>query len=98
DATALALELADIELCLRVASLNWSEVDPTIFGTLFVRGLDPDKRSEMRADKGALAALSQHFNHLSRAMTDSSYVGKNWRLKELLSEEGEEQVATNLMS
>ena len=28
------------------ASLNWSEIDPSIFGTLFVRGLDPNKRSE----------------------------------------------------
>jgi len=46
DDAALALDLDDIELCLRVSGLNWSEVDPTIFGTLFVRGLDPDKRSE----------------------------------------------------
>lgn len=50
DDTALALELDDIELCLRVSGLNWSEVDPTIFGTLFVRGLDPDKRSETGAE------------------------------------------------
>lgn len=50
DDAALALELDDIELCLRVSDLNWSEVDPTIFGTLFVRGLDPDKRSETGAE------------------------------------------------
>lgn len=43
---ALALTSDDIELCLRAADQDWSEIDPSIFGTLFVRGLDPDKRSE----------------------------------------------------
>lgn len=46
DDEALPLEADDIDLCLRAAKLDWSEVDPSIFGTLFVRGLDPDKRSE----------------------------------------------------
>lgn len=35
---------------LRVASgLNWSAIDPSIFGTLFERGLDPGKRSQLGA-------------------------------------------------
>ena len=46
DDEALSLTADDIDLCLRAAKLDWSEVDPSIFGTLFVRGLDPDKRSE----------------------------------------------------
>ena len=46
DSSALPLTQEDIKLCLKVASLNWSEIDPLIFGTLFVRGLDPNKRSE----------------------------------------------------
>ena len=46
DNRALPLTEEDIALCLKVASLNWSEIDPSIFGTLFVRGLDPNKRSE----------------------------------------------------
>jgi hypothetical protein len=46
DDSALPLLAEDIALCLKVASLNWSEIDPSIFGTLFVRGLDPNKRSE----------------------------------------------------
>ena len=46
DSSALPLTEDDIALCLKAASLNWSEIDPSIFGTLFVRGLDPDKRSE----------------------------------------------------
>ena len=47
---ALPLTAADITLCLRAAALDWSEIDPSIFGTLFVRGLDPGKRSETGAE------------------------------------------------
>lgn len=50
DAQALPLTAEDIALCLRAAALDWSEIDPSIFGTLFVRGLDPDKRSETGAE------------------------------------------------
>ena len=46
DDQALPLTADDITLCLRAAALDWSEIDPSIFGTLFVRGLDPGKRSE----------------------------------------------------
>lgn len=49
DATSLALEVADIDLLLRVAKLDWAEIDPSILGTLFERGLDPDKRSQLGA-------------------------------------------------
>lgn len=46
DSEALPLTVDDVELCLRVAAQDWSEIDPTIFGTLFVRGLDPNDRSK----------------------------------------------------
>ena len=49
DDTALPLELADVENLLTAARLDWSEIDPSILGTLFERGLDPDKRSQLGA-------------------------------------------------
>jgi type II restriction/modification system DNA methylase subunit YeeA len=49
DGTALPLEGADIALLLRVEELDWGEIDPSILGTLFERGLDPDKRSQLGA-------------------------------------------------
>ena len=49
DDTALPLDGTDIALLSRVAALDWAEVDPSIFGTLFERGLDPDKRSQLGA-------------------------------------------------
>jgi type II restriction/modification system DNA methylase subunit YeeA len=39
----------DIETLLRVSALDWSAIEPAIFGTLFERSLDPDKRSQLGA-------------------------------------------------
>jgi hypothetical protein len=48
DDAALPLDKDDIALTLRAAGLDWAEIDPSI-GTLFERGLDPDKRSQLGA-------------------------------------------------
>jgi len=45
----LPLQKADIQTLLTAAKLDWSEIDPSILGTLFERGLDPDKRSQLGA-------------------------------------------------
>ena len=45
----LPLQRNEIEVTLKAAALDWSEIDPSIFGTLFERGLDPDKRSQLGA-------------------------------------------------
>ena len=49
DDTALPLEKSDIETVLSVSNLDWSEIDPSILGTLFERGLDPSKRAQLGA-------------------------------------------------
>ena len=49
DETALPLDREEIETALRAAALDWSEIEPSILGTLFERGLDPDKRSQLGA-------------------------------------------------
>ena len=49
DGTALRLERSEIETVLTAAALDWSEVDPSILGTLFERGLDPGKRGQLGA-------------------------------------------------
>ena len=41
------LERGDLETVLAAADLDWSEIDPSILGTLFERGLDPSE-SESR--------------------------------------------------
>ena len=45
----LRLEHTEIGLLFAAASLDWSLIDPTIFGTLFERFLDPDKRAQIGA-------------------------------------------------
>ena len=49
DDSALPLDKAEIETTLKAAALDWLEIDPSILGTLFERGLDPDKRSQLGA-------------------------------------------------
>ena len=49
DDAALPLEKAEIDTVLQTATLEWSEIDPSILGTLFERGLDPDKRAQLGA-------------------------------------------------
>ena len=49
DNTALPLTKDEIEAALKAATLDWSEIDPSILGTLFERGLDPNKRSQLGA-------------------------------------------------
>lgn len=45
----IPLKSDEIEVLQVASELDWSEVEPSIFGTLFVRGLDPDRRSQLGA-------------------------------------------------
>ena len=38
-----------IEILIQVGALDWSSIEPSIFGTLFERSLDPAKRSQLGA-------------------------------------------------
>ena len=60
DDAALPLDREGIETALKAAALDWSEIDPSILGTLFERGLDPDKRSQLGAhytDRGKIMRI-----------------------------------------
>ena len=45
----LPLTWEDMDDLIRATALDWSDIDPSILGTLFERGLDPDKRSQLGA-------------------------------------------------
>ena len=49
DATVPALSDKEVAEITEAAKLDWSAVEPSIFGTLFERGLDPAKRSQLGA-------------------------------------------------
>ena len=46
---ALPLIASEITTLRAAAKLDWSGIEPSIFGTLFERGLDPKKRSQLGA-------------------------------------------------
>ena len=49
DDRVLPLDRPQVNAVREAAGLDWSEIDPSILGTLFERGLDPDKRSQLGA-------------------------------------------------
>jgi len=49
DRTVLDLTADEVKRITAAASLDWSAVDPSIFGTLFERGLDPNTRAQLGA-------------------------------------------------
>jgi hypothetical protein len=49
SADALPLTRDALQILSHVAQLDWSSIEPSIFGTLFERGLDPGKRAQLGA-------------------------------------------------
>ena len=49
DDEAYDLTTDDLAVLSLATALNWSSIEPAIFGTLFERSLDPDKRSQLGA-------------------------------------------------
>lgn len=49
DDSALPVTREDVEELYQAALRDWSQIDPSILGTLFERGLDPAKRSQLGA-------------------------------------------------
>jgi hypothetical protein len=49
DDRVLPVSADDIDKLLNAARRDWSQIDPSILGTLFERGLDPTKRSQLGA-------------------------------------------------
>lgn len=49
DDRVLALDEAGLEVLAGMVPADWAAIEPSIFGTLFERGLDPAKRSQLGA-------------------------------------------------
>jgi len=46
----LPLEVSEVNALLVASNMNWSHIEPSIFGTMFERGLDPAMRSQLGAN------------------------------------------------
>jgi hypothetical protein len=49
DSTVLPLTRDDVDTLTSCARLDWASIEPSIFGTLFERSLDPAKRAQLGA-------------------------------------------------
>lgn len=49
DDRALPLTGDDVDLLVRASRQDWGEIDPSIFGTLFERGLNPERQAQLGA-------------------------------------------------
>jgi len=49
DDATLPLQRDDLEVLADASRLDWSDLEPSILGTLFERGLDPEKRGQLGA-------------------------------------------------
>ncbi len=49
NAAVFELDTDSLDILRRVSTLDWANIEPSIFGTLFVRSLDPSKRSQLGA-------------------------------------------------
>jgi len=45
----LELDSEGLDILVRISGLDWTNIEPSIFGTLFERSLDPSKRSQLGA-------------------------------------------------
>ena len=59
DDAALPVDADDIAMLRTAAKLDWSQIDASLLGTLFERGLDPDKRSQLGAHYTDAAKIMQ---------------------------------------
>ena len=59
DDTALPVDADDIAMLRKAAKMDWSQIDASLLGTLFERGLDPDKRSQLGAHYTDAAKIMQ---------------------------------------
>ncbi len=50
NAPVFELDTDSLDILRRISALDWSNIEPSIFGTLFVRSLDPARRSQLGAE------------------------------------------------
>ena len=85
DAACLPLERADLDLLHSAAVLDWSAIEPAIFGTLFERGLDPDKRSQLGAHYTDAASIRRLIEPVIHAPLLAEWAAVKGEMERLLA-------------
>ena len=67
DAATLRLETDELKLLAEAAQLDWSEIEPSIFGTLFERGLPGTQTAkQIRVRPTAMGTFPGQFRRRQR--------------------------------
>ncbi len=85
----------DIETVQDVARLDWSDVEPAIFGTLFERGLDPNSRTSLGAHYTDRASIEQIVDPVVLAPLRREFDEVRARIEELDIKSKKGVAATN---
>ena len=81
----LVLDTAGIDVVRAVARLDWAEIEPAIFGTLFERGLDPDRRTQLGAHYTDRAAIDRLVDPVLMEPLRRDFGETRARVEELLA-------------
>ena len=84
DASVLPLTTGEIETVRRVSHLDWSQIEPAIFGTLFERGLDPAQRAQLGAHYTDRAAILKLVEPVLMAPLRRDYAAMQARVTQLV--------------
>lgn len=84
-ADVLPVETADIDVVRTVARLDWAEIEPAIFGTLFERGLDPDRRTQLGAHYTDRSAIDRLVDPVLMEPLRHDFEATKARIEELLA-------------
>ena len=84
SAETLPLSGTELKRIRAAAKLDWSDIDPSIFGTLFERGLDPEKRSQLGAHYTDTAKIEMLLEPLLRQPLEKEWEDVRQRIMKLM--------------
>ena len=82
---ALPLDADSLDILRRIAKQDWAAIDPSIFGTLFERFLDPDKRAQIGAHYTDAEKIMMIVNPVIVRPLTAEWEAVKAELKEILS-------------
>lgn len=89
------LNITDLAILWRAANeLDWRSIDPTIFGTLFERGLDPNCRAQLGAHYTDVATIKKLIDPLITQPLTAKWQAVKAEMVEFLAKEKAVKTAT----
>jgi type II restriction/modification system DNA methylase subunit YeeA len=88
DSPVLPLTEGEMKSVQAAAHVDWSAVDPSVFGTLFERGLDPDTRAQLGAQYTSRADIETLIEPVVLAPLRREWGEARARIEKLLAASG----------